>query len=303
MVNNQSLINDASNESISITHRHILASLNTLIKNEKTLQSLETIRILDAGCGDGKLIFYLNKFLPLFNDGKKIDVYGYDVADHGVQQADYMNKTFSFLHENNPDINWNDRIKLINSKDEWPFEDGSFDIVLSNQVLEHVWDHDFFFKENNRVLAFKGFSIHIFPVKEVMIDWHVFLPGVHQLKSWDAIYHKIKFYTKLGFGVYKKDKQQYNNSIHQFSRVWADKIYHYCNYQTYEELSKVIKKNNLCFTTRFTYDFYRKKVMELAGAKGEFFYKNRGSSKVWFFFLKRISGVSIVLYKGEYSSY
>ena len=98
------IITDAYNSSISITHRHILSVINTMIKYEKRLSELDTLHILDAGCGDGKLIFFLNKYLPLFNAGKNFIIYGYDVADHGVQQDSYFVKTLSYLSINSPEI-------------------------------------------------------------------------------------------------------------------------------------------------------------------------------------------------------
>jgi SAM-dependent methyltransferase len=297
------LINAAYKESISITHRHMLAVLNTILLHEKSLSDRQDIKILDAGCGSGIMIYFLNKYLPLFNTKKNFLIYGYDLIDHGVQEADYAKRTFSYLHENVPEINWSDRIKLIKSTDDWPFESEFFDFVISNQVLEHVWDHHQFFKEQNRVLLSAGFAHHIFPVKEVIIDGHVFLPGVHKLKSWDAIYRKVKFYSRIGLGVFKKEKKLYGNDMDYFSKVWADKIYHFCNYQTYGELCKAAKNNHLCITTRFTFQYYFRKFKELLGRKPDLIYKHKASSKIIFFFLKYISGISIVLYKGEYSKY
>lgn len=297
------LINAAYNDSISITHRHMLSVINTMLRYEKTFADQDTIRILEAGCGNGKMIFFLHKYLPLFNPGKTFLLYGYDLADHGVQESNYEEKTFSYLHSNVPEIAWSDRIKLINADEAWPFKNNTFDFVISNQVLEHVWDHDQFFREQNRVLCVRGFSHHIFPVKEVILDGHIFLPGVHKLNSWDAIYRKVKFYTSAGLGLYRREKKNYNYDIDQFSRVWADKIFHYCNYPRYAELCDAAKKNHLCITTRFTLEYYWRKIREIAGLKPDYLYKNKSSSKIIFFILKYISGVSIVLYKGEYSKY
>jgi len=301
--NRKELIDKAYKESISITHRHMLAVINTLLKYENSLKKKETIVILDAGCGNGMLVYFLNKYLPLFNMKKKFLLYGYDLIDHGVQEAGYAKKTFSYLNNNAPEIDWSDRIKLINSNDAWPFENESFDFVISNQVLEHVWDHDHFFKEQSRVLNSKGFSHHIFPVKEVIIDGHVFLPKVHKLHNWDAIYRNVKFYSGIGLGVYSKQKKEYNYDMDYFSKVWADKIYHFCNYQSYAELSRVAKSNHLCLTTRFTFYYYWRKLKEKLRFNPDFIYKNKPSSKIIFYFLKYVSGVSIVLYKGEYSKY
>lgn len=297
------VILNASKDSISITHRHILSIINTMVIRERVLNKLATIKILDAGCGDGILIWFLHKYLPVFNPDKTFIIFGYDVVDHGVQESNYSKKTFSYLQNNAPEIDWKERIKMIKSEDNWPFENKSFDIVLSNQVLEHVWDHDHFFKENHRVLSEKGFSIHLFPVKEVFVDGHIFLPRVHQLKNWDAIYRKVKFYSRLGFGRYRREKQTFNNDIDYFSKVWADKIYNYCNYQTYAEISKAVKKNKLCLTTRFTSHYYSRKFREITGMKPDFYYKKYVSSTAAFYLLKHISGIVIVLYKDEYSKY
>jgi SAM-dependent methyltransferase len=293
----------AYQESSSITQRHMLAVINTMLKYEKALSEKDTIRILDAGCGEGFMIYYLNKFLPLFNVQKKFLIYGYDLVDHGVQQPGFEKNTFSYLSENAPEVDWSQRIKLITSDEDWPFESNFFDIVISNQVLEHVWNHQQFFKEQNRVLKPKGFSHHIFPLKEVIMDGHAFLPAVHKLNSWDAIYRKVKFYSSFGIGIYRKQKKEYGYDKDYFSKVWADKIYHYCNYISYSEISKIIKDNHFSLTTRFSYQYYRRKFRELLGIKTDFIYKNRPSSKVIFFLIKHIAGISLVLYKGEYSKY
>jgi SAM-dependent methyltransferase len=295
---------NAYKDSISITHRHILSVLNTLFKSESQLKNKEIIRILDAGCGNGKMILYLNKYLPLYNPGKKLFIYGYDVLDHGVQKDDYAKETFSYLSDQAPEINWKDRIRMINSHDDWPFESKTFDIVLSNQVVEHVWDHDHFFREHSRVMNDKAFGVHIIPFKEAIIDWHICLPRVHKINNWESIYRKIRFYTKLGISIrYNKEKYLYKNDKNQFSKIWADKIYHYCNYKNVKEISSIAKKNHLCFTSKFTFNYYFRKFSEVFGLKPDFEYTNKKSSKLIFFFCKHITGVSVVLYKGEYSTY
>ena len=110
-MNNKSRLLDAYKDSTSITHRHILSTINTVIKREKVLDDLNTIKILDAGCGNGILIHYLNKYLPIFNPEKKFIIFGYDVIDHGVQEESYFDKPFSYLVKNAPEIKWEERNK------------------------------------------------------------------------------------------------------------------------------------------------------------------------------------------------
>ena len=69
------------------------------------------------------------------------DAVGYDVDDFNLQSVELRNT---------------DRVRIIADTDPWPYEDGSIDVVISNQVLEHVRDHDFFFENHARVLREGG---------------------------------------------------------------------------------------------------------------------------------------------------
>jgi hypothetical protein len=49
----------------SITHAHLLSVVHTEMSYRSVSGSV--VRLLDAGCGDGELIIYLAKSLPLLN--------------------------------------------------------------------------------------------------------------------------------------------------------------------------------------------------------------------------------------------
>jgi hypothetical protein len=66
-MHNKSMINDASAQAVSITHKHILSILNTKLQHQSFDQP---VRILDAGCGNYELTSYLQKFIPAFIDVK-----------------------------------------------------------------------------------------------------------------------------------------------------------------------------------------------------------------------------------------
>jgi uncharacterized membrane protein YkvA (DUF1232 family) len=53
--------------------------------------------------------------------------------------------------------------------DEWPFEDGSFDVVHANQVIEHVQRLDHFVSEISRVLRPRGRAV---VCTENLASWH-----------------------------------------------------------------------------------------------------------------------------------
>jgi SAM-dependent methyltransferase len=136
------------------------------------------VKVLDAGCGSGGLVRYL------LSEG--FDVYGYDITGVGYDSSFYENirkKVGTSIAS---------RIKLIDYKDRIPYDDGYFDFVVSNQVVEHVDDFDHFFSETNRVLVRYGTIIHCFPVRNIIIEPHIFLPFVHRIP-----YYLVPYYIWL----------------------------------------------------------------------------------------------------------
>lgn len=71
-----------------------------------------------------------------------------------------------------------------------PFADASFDFVFSDQVMEHVQDHQRAFAEIARVLKPRATSLHIFPAKLKPTEAHVFVPlgGLLQSRWWLTVW-------------------------------------------------------------------------------------------------------------------
>lgn len=274
----------------SITHRHILAVLNSVIRQSQFENG--TVRILDAGCGNCLLMECLQKYLPALSE-KEIEIFGYDVIDHGVQYEGYFSASMARLVKNIENIDWKTRLKSINSADSWPFQNEFFDIVISNQVLEHVWDHNQFLSENHRVLKTNGCAIHLFPVKDCITDWHLFLPFVHWIKNWDFLHRYIKFCSRLGLGIFKGREEP----LDKFSIRHADYIWYFTNYIKAREFSRLARKHRMRFSFKYTQKFYYRKLQELLGMKPGFYYNSPGSALSCFF--KRISSVTIFLEKKE----
>jgi SAM-dependent methyltransferase len=57
-----------------------------------------------------------------------------------------------------------------------PFDDGSFDLVFSITVFEHVLDYDSALAEIRRVLKPGGLAVHVFPPPWKFLETHVFVP-------------------------------------------------------------------------------------------------------------------------------
>jgi SAM-dependent methyltransferase len=86
------------------------------------------------------------------------------------------------------------RIRLIESDPyRLPFASGSFDLVFSDQVFEHVQDYCSALSEIHRVLKPAGVSLHFFPSRLRPIESHVFVPlggalqGPTWLRLWAAV--------------------------------------------------------------------------------------------------------------------
>lgn len=75
-----------------------------------------------------------------------------------------------------------------------PFDDNTFDFVVSNSVLEHVGDLPSTLAELKRVLKPGGVSLHLFPPKCRLIEGHLFVPlgGIIRNRPW------LLFWASLG---------------------------------------------------------------------------------------------------------
>ena len=89
---------------------------------------VECYRILDIGCGNGDISAYF---------AGKNEQYGVDVSD----KRRVANDNFQF--------------QVVNSE-YLPYEDGTFDIVMSHHVIEHVNDQELHLAEIHRVLKASG---------------------------------------------------------------------------------------------------------------------------------------------------
>jgi SAM-dependent methyltransferase len=104
-------------------------------------------RVLDFGCGVGGLVEVYRS--------AGFDAYGCDVELETE----------------------NDRLRLI-PPDPYrlPFPDDFFDLVVSNQVFEHVQNPRTAFAEIRRVLTTDGVSLHTFPGRYRVREGHTFVP-------------------------------------------------------------------------------------------------------------------------------
>lgn len=123
------------------------------------------LRVLDVGCGRGGNVAWLCD--------AGYDAYGVDV------DPEYIRNGRGYFQ----DRGLGERVRTLGPDGRYPFEDGWFDVVLSDQVLEHVADLPALAGEVFRVLRPGGVGLHIFPAKWRPIEPHLFAPFVHWLPA------------------------------------------------------------------------------------------------------------------------
>ena len=245
-------------EPLSVTHTHLLSCLQTVLA---AAGSHSVTRILDVGCGDGLLVKYLTQSLAQILPGQKIEIFGLDVNDHGVQAPDYWEKTQRLLAKELPSVDWSQRLKLVSVTDPWPFPDAWFHAVVSNQVLEHVQDHAFFFREHRRVLAPQGTGIHLFPLHHCILEPHLLLPLVHWVKDFERRKSAIAVATRLGFGRFSGTKAERD----KYAAGHAAYLVQQVNYKTQDAVANVALAAGLVPTFAQTHFYYAQKIRSLLG--------------------------------------
>lgn len=124
------------------------------------------LRILDFGCGGARLVFYLR--LLGFTDVRGVDV---------SASQEEMNRKLAVRLGLSPDMFATyDKVTL-------PYADASFDLVVSEEVLEHVHDLDNYYREAARVLRPGGSALLLFPHRTMPYDSHSRTWFVHYLPA------------------------------------------------------------------------------------------------------------------------
>ncbi|MFA5793497.1 MAG: methyltransferase domain-containing protein [Candidatus Brocadiia bacterium] len=114
-------------------------------------------KILYVGCGVGWLFFEILKIFPMQN----LEFFGLDVVYSNIRNLIYRKKK-----EGRPNI-----VGIVGDAQTLPFPDDSFDIVVSSEVLEHIYDKQAAIKEIYRVLKPGGRFIFSTPSREAIFLW------------------------------------------------------------------------------------------------------------------------------------
>lgn len=133
--------------------RRMLADLGTPLR--------PSMRLMDFGCGEGHLV---QAALSL-----GLDAYGCDLYDVKYS-TDWHSPAIS------AEVRNSGRMRQILDPYRLPFEDSSMDVVISDQVFEHVLDYPRAIAELHRVMRPGGVFLHSFPSRYRWHEGHIYVP-------------------------------------------------------------------------------------------------------------------------------
>ena len=117
----------------------VLASIDLINRAMKVVGFLKITRVLDLGVGDGSVVKQLVDAL-----GLDCVIYGVDIDECALEQAKERGIIVS---------------KVDLNKDKLPYRDNYFDLVLMEEVIEHLANPDNALEEVHRVLKPGGLFI------------------------------------------------------------------------------------------------------------------------------------------------
>jgi SAM-dependent methyltransferase len=173
-------------------------------------------RVLDYGCGAGRVVAE--------GRARGLDIVGADVF-YGGSQARKEAVAAGLLGT----------CVFEMVEERVPFPDAAFDLVVNNQVMEHVADLDGALREIGRVLRPGGELLSIFPSRDVFREGHIGIPFSH----WFAKGSKARFYytwalRALGLGTWKEQAPT--------ARQWAiEKLRWIDAYTVYRSRSEIFR--------------------------------------------------------------
>jgi SAM-dependent methyltransferase len=139
------------------------------------------VRVLDWGCGRGRTVLWLLE--------QGYQAYGVDIDPEPIN-----NGLVLFREKRHPDS----LLSLFSPEGRTIYEDGFFDFVMTNNVLEHVSSLDQVATEIGRLTSKRGAGYHIFPAQRQFIEGHLFMPVIHWLPEGGLRKGLIRLCVRLG---------------------------------------------------------------------------------------------------------
>jgi SAM-dependent methyltransferase len=193
--------------------------------------------ILDYGCGSGQVVIAGRQM--------GMNIYGAEVFHMGDRVRDQV-ATAGLLGTTIREI----KAGVIDFPDEY------FDILFSNQVMEHVRDFDHVLDEIQRVMKPGGIALHLFPSRDVWREGHCGIPFLHWFLKKSALRYPYAYAMRsLGFGNFKTPDK----------RTWTLNFLNYLdNYCFYRSRASIFASFHKYFDIKMIEDDYVHARLELS---------------------------------------
>jgi SAM-dependent methyltransferase len=198
-------------------------------------------RVLDYGCGAGALV-EAGRAAGLEFEGADV-YYGGSKTRAEAERRGLLGSAIREIREG--------RLEYAGS---------TFDLVVNNQVMEHVEDLDAVLGELHRVLKPGGLLLSVFPARDVWREGHIGIPFAH----WFRRGSRARFlYTwalrSLGLGTWKEEAPT--------RRQWAaDKLAWIDAYTRYRPRREIFAAYNRYFTNELREsDYIRYRLLDRPG--------------------------------------
>jgi 2-polyprenyl-3-methyl-5-hydroxy-6-metoxy-1,4-benzoquinol methylase len=286
---------------ITLNDIHLVKCIISSIK--RNYKKNESIKILDVGCGSGDFLLYMVGELSKTFPEMELDFYAFDLEVSEltfkvVNSCDnHLSVLIKTLKSKYTNIDWDEKIKLIKENSDWHHTDNFFDIIVSNQVLEHVMNKELFFSKLNKFLKLNGNSFHLAPVSTNVWEYHVDVPFAHWIKSKKNLKRYIIIYklitSPLTFlNKYEMVMDKINDNIYYLSEK--------TDYCTANRFIKYCDKHKLTVNLKYTYPYYLMKVCQLIRIdvnKFDFYKCNRFIHYLTFFICKRLASITLHIHR------
>lgn len=274
---------------MSRMHEHIARVVGVEVQK----RGIDGARLLDVGCGDGRLLDILCDL--------GLECHGIEVDDSAVQVPTFYERTLRNLTGVHPDVDWGDRLHLASTGRPWPFADESFDVVVSNQVCEHVKDVRFLLAECGRVLKPGGFSVHVFPLRSHTIEVHTGMPLGHRILNADLRRWYYERAARLGLSRLGPLCRSPGESSEDFARTRSDFVTHDTANHTWPEMAHAAAAAGMTPSYRHTLGVYLLKLLGSSHPLTDWYYAGPHPivDTVLFRPLSRVASVTVFLEKGS----
>jgi SAM-dependent methyltransferase len=159
--------------------------------------------VLDYGCGAGTVVEMLR--------AAGFDAYGVDIRWPGHDTGDLEAG----------ELGRQGVLRYYDEGGALPFDDDSFDVIVSDQVFEHVVPLEASLREIERVLRPGGVTYHHFPSRSVWREGHIGIPLTHRLPPGRTRLAYTTALRRAGLGKFKDERPAREWAIEKLA--WIDR--------------------------------------------------------------------------------